>query len=179
MFLCPNYVFVTIRCMRYFKSIILIGKTLTGPLIVLSGLLALDTGCKPSMEKTDPIETMKNLQQSGELVVRFAKLEIDTAKLEEYKAFLKEGIETSIAREPGVLTMYAVQEEADPSKITVLEIYASDSAYQSHLATAHFQMYKTGTLEMVKSLELIDLDPTDVPYDSENPLYEFGYGLKY
>ncbi len=115
-------------------------------------------GCKPTTEQPAPIEIMRNLQQSGELIVRFAQLEIDTARLDEYKAFLKEGIETSIANEPGVLTMYAVQEEADPSKITVLEIYASDAAYQSHLATAHFQKYKTGTSEMVKSLELVDLD---------------------
>lgn len=116
-------------------------------------------GCEPSTEKPGPIEMMRNLQQRGELVVRFAQLEIDSARLEEYKAFLKEGIESSISNEPGVLTMYAVQEEADPSKIMVLEIYANDSAYQSHLATAHFQKYKTGTSEMVKSLELIDLDP--------------------
>lgn len=144
--------------MRYFKSIVPTWKTRTGPLIILSGLLMIGAGCKPTTEQPAPIEIMRNLQQSGELIVRFAQLEIDTARLDEYKAFLKEGIETSIANEPGVLTMYAVQEEADPSKITVLEIYASDAAYQSHLATAHFQKYKTGTSEMVKSLELVDLD---------------------
>ena len=93
------------------------------------------------------------------MVVRFAKLEIDSAQLDEYMVFLKEGIETSIATEPGVLTMYGMQEQEDPTKITMLEIYLNDSAYQSHLNTVHFQQYKTGTLEMVKSLELVDLNP--------------------
>lgn len=144
--------------MKYFRSVNLTGRIFIGLLIILSSLI-LSTGCEPAMEKSNPIETMKNLQQRDELVVRFAKLEIDSSKLEEYKAFLKEGIESSIHNEPGVLTMYAVQEEADPTKITVLEIYANEAAYQSHLATAHFQKYKTGTLEMVKSLDLIDLDP--------------------
>ena len=116
-------------------------------------------GCTSDQQTENPLQTIRALQQKGELVVRFAKLEIHESQLDEYMAFLKEGIETSIRTEPGVLTMYALQEEADPSKITVLEVYASDSAYQSHLATPHFQKYKTGTLDMVQSLELIDLNP--------------------
>jgi len=41
----------------------------------------------------------------------------------------------------------------------VVEVYASEEAYQSHLKTAHFLKYKNGTLQMVKSLELIDVVP--------------------
>lgn len=130
-------------------------RTLILPLIL--PLLAL--GCQTKNDMNHPIELIKDATIQEELVIRFAKLEIDSARLNEYLSFLKEGIETSIANEPGVLTMYAVQEEADPSKVTVLEIYASDSAYQSHLNTAHFLKYKKGTLDMVKSLELVDLDP--------------------
>lgn len=88
-----------------------------------------------------------------------ARLEIDSAQLDEYLMLLKEGIATSIATEPGVLTMYGVKERNDPTKITILEIYLNDSAYQTHLKTPHFKKYKSGTLEMVKSLELVDLDP--------------------
>jgi quinol monooxygenase YgiN len=49
-------------------------------------------------------------------------------------------------------------EKANPTRITILEIYASQEAYQSHLKTPHFLAYKTGTLRMVKSLELVDTE---------------------
>ncbi len=97
-------------------------------------------------------------QQSG-LVVRIAKLQIDSAQLENYKAALKEHAETAVRVEPGVLTLYAVYEKNNPTHVTVFEIYASQDAYKAHLQTAHFIKYKTTTKDMVKSLELIDTVP--------------------
>ena len=97
-------------------------------------------------------------QQNG-LVVRIAKLQIDSAQLENYKAALKEHAETAVPVEPGVLTLYAVYEKNNPTHVTVFEIYASQEAYQAHLKTAHFIKYKTSTKDMVKSLELIETVP--------------------
>jgi quinol monooxygenase YgiN len=97
-------------------------------------------------------------QQNG-LVVRIAKLQIDSAQLENYKAALKEHAETAVRVEPGVLTLYAVYEKNNPTHVTVFEIYASQEAYQTHIKTAHFLKYKTTTKDMVKSLELIETVP--------------------
>ncbi|WP_291207818.1 putative quinol monooxygenase [Dyadobacter sp.] len=99
------------------------------------------------------------LGQSKEWMVRMAKIEIDSAYLEPYKAAIREHTQAAIANEPGVLTLYAMYDKARPTHVTVLEIYASKDAYQAHLKTPHFQKYKAGTLKMVKSLELIDVDP--------------------
>jgi quinol monooxygenase YgiN len=98
-------------------------------------------------------------QQESKQMVRLAKLVIDSAQLKEYHAFLKEEIETSLRVEPGVLTLYAVSENARPTRITILEIYASREAYQAHIKTPHFLKYKNGTLSMVKSLELVETTP--------------------
>ncbi len=92
-------------------------------------------------------------------MVRLAKIQIDSAQLENYKAALKEEIETSVRLEPGVLTLYAVSEKASPTRITILEIYADTLAYKAHLQTPHFIKYKTSTKDMVKSLELVATDP--------------------
>ena len=97
-------------------------------------------------------------QQSG-LVVRIAKLQIDSTQLENYKAALKEHAETAVRVEPGVLTLYAVYEKNKPTHVTVFEIYASQEAYQAHLKTAHFIKYKTSTKDMVTSLELVETVP--------------------
>src|SRR5260370_17421971 len=87
-------------------------------------------------------------------MVRLAKLVIDPARLESYKALLKEEIEASVRLEPGVLTLYAVSEKENPSHITILEIYPNADAYKAHLQTPHFIKYKTGTKAMLNSLDL-------------------------
>lgn len=87
-------------------------------------------------------------------LVRIANLQIDAAQLDSYKAALKEEIETAVRVETGVLTLYAVSENNHPTHVTVFEIYASQDAYQAHLATPHFKKYKAATKDMVKSLEL-------------------------
>lgn len=97
--------------------------------------------------------------QKPEPLVRIAELEIDPAQLESYKAMLKEGIETAIRVEPGVLTLYAVAEKEHPTRIRIFETYASEEAYKSHLETPHFKKYKVGTQTMVKSLKLVETTP--------------------
>ena len=55
--------------------------------------------------------------------------------------------------------MYAVADKENPCNITILETYASQEAYKSHIASEHFQKYKQGTIHMVDSLLLDDVTP--------------------
>lgn len=91
--------------------------------------------------------------------VRLARIVVDAAQLETYKTFLREEIEMSIEKEPGVLTLYAVFEKDNPTHLTILEVYATEADYQAHLKTPHFLKYKNSTKEMVKELELVETDP--------------------
>ncbi len=97
--------------------------------------------------------------QDKNLLVRIAKLQIDSSHLQKYKVALREEIETSIRVEPDVLTLYAVAEKGNPSHITIFEIYSNAAAFKSHLETPHFKKYKATTQEMVKSLELMETVP--------------------
>jgi quinol monooxygenase YgiN len=90
-------------------------------------------------------------------VIRIAKIKIDEAYIDAYKAAVREQIETAVKIEPGVLTLYAVHDKQAPANVTVFEIYADTAAYQSHIQTAHFKKYKTSTAHMVKALELVDV----------------------
>jgi quinol monooxygenase YgiN len=92
-------------------------------------------------------------------MVRMAKIVVDLAQLEPYIVLLKEEIEASVRLEPGVLTLYAMSEKDNPTHITILEIYADSVAYKAHIQTPHFLKYKTGTKDMVKSLELVETVP--------------------
>lgn len=99
------------------------------------------------------------IAQNDKRVIRIAKIEIDPAQLENYKAALKEHAETAVRVEPGVLTLYGVADKDNPTHITVFEIYADSSAYKAHLQTPHFKKYKSITKDMIKSLQLMETDP--------------------
>ena len=101
----------------------------------------------------------KYFAQNNQPYVRIANIVIDSTQLDNYRAALKEHAEAAVKKEPGVLTLYAVYDKEQPTHVTVFEIYASISAYQSHIQTAHFLKYKTTVKDMVKSLVLTDVVP--------------------
>ncbi|MBK8505757.1 MAG: antibiotic biosynthesis monooxygenase [Saprospiraceae bacterium] len=97
------------------------------------------------------------------MMIRIAEIEIDSNHTQEYRTILKEESEASIRLEPGVICIYPMYQKNNPTQIRLLEIYSSGEAYKAHLKTPHFQKYKTTTLNMVKSLQLVDMtsiDPT-------------------
>ena len=98
---------------------------------------------------------------SETMIVRIAEIEVYPQYLEEYLEFANEVDRLSMEREPGVICLFPMQSAEDSTQIRILEIYASDTAYQSHLQTEHFQKYKQGTLHMVKSLKLPTMKPLD------------------
>lgn len=95
------------------------------------------------------------------MLVRIAEIEVYPQHLKEYLEFANEVDRLSVEREPGVICLFPMQSAEDSTQIRILEIYASEEAYQSHLQTRHFQTYKQGTLHMVKSLKLPAMKPLD------------------
>jgi predicted TIM-barrel fold metal-dependent hydrolase/quinol monooxygenase YgiN len=93
------------------------------------------------------------------MIVRIAEIEVYPQYLGEYLAAAAEIQQKSLVEEPGVVCLFPSQMKEDSCQIRILEIYASQEAYQHHIQTAHFQKYKQGTLHMVKSLKLNDLKP--------------------
>lgn len=94
-------------------------------------------------------------------IVRISEIEVFPEHLEAYlQAAAKVGSE-SVQKEPGVICIFPMRQQRNAFQIRILEIYASQAAYRSHIASAHFQAYKQGTLHMVKRLDLMDMDPLD------------------
>lgn len=93
------------------------------------------------------------------MIVRIAEIEVYPEYLKDYlKAARNVGSE-SVRKEPGVICIFPNQVRADETKIRIVEIYRNKEAYQHHLTTPHFQAYKQGMLHMVKSLNLLDIQP--------------------
>ena len=106
---------------------------------------------KPSAERHD----------ATQMLVRIAEIEVYPEYLTEYLAFANEVDRLSVELEPGVICLFPMQSAENPTLIRILDIYASEDAYQSHLKTDHFQRYKQGTLHMVKDLKLPAMKPLD------------------
>ena len=99
--------------------------------------------------------------QKNQMIVRISEIEIHRDSLSAYNAILKEEAEASVRLEPGVISIFPMYQQKDSTQIRILEIYASREAYQSHIKSPHFQHYKTATLSMVKSLQLMDMNAID------------------
>lgn len=100
--------------------------------------------------------------QQQEIMVRISEIEIHPEHLEKYKAILKDEAEASVRLEAGVIAIFPMFQKDNPTQVRILEMYKDQQAYQSHLKTEHFQKYKTGTLHMVKSLRLVDMEALDL-----------------
>ena len=109
------------------------------------------------MSQTKPVADNYN----GKMICRLAEIEVYPKYLTEYLSYANEVDRLSVEREPGVVCLFPMQSAEDSTRIRILEIYASEEAYQQHLKTEHFQKYKQGTLHMVKSLKLPTMKPLD------------------
>ena len=81
---------------------------------------------------------MNAMAQENHQMVRLAKITVDPIQLDKYNTALKEQMTTAVRVEPGVLTYYAVADKNEPSHITILEIYADTTAYQSSYRNPSF-----------------------------------------
>lgn len=134
--------------------------------LIIAALL-LSFSCVPE-EKINPEVDFEKM------MIRIAELEIAEEHLDSYLFELKKEAKASMDIENGVISIFPMYKEEHPTQITIVEIYADKKAYEAHLKTPHFKTYKTTTMEMVKSLKLIDMnavDPETMPliFEKLNP----------
>ena len=67
------------------------------------------------------------------MIVRIAEIEVYPEYLDEYLEYAGEVDRLSLEREPGVLCLFPMQSQDNPAHIRILEIYASQDAYNEHL----------------------------------------------
>ena len=104
-------------------------------------------------------ETCMKNELEGDMLVRISEIEVYPEYLQEYLTFATNVGAISVKEEPGVIAIFPMVQKRDSCQIRILEIYADQEAYKSHIASEHFQIYKQGTLHMVKSLDLVDMKP--------------------
>ncbi|MDO4214413.1 MAG: antibiotic biosynthesis monooxygenase [Bacteroidales bacterium] len=104
-----------------------------------------------------PMNHQQSIKPDSTMIVRISEIEVYPEFLKEYLEFAHNVGVASVREEPGVICIYPMQQLRNDCQIRILEIYASQEAYQQHIKTDHFLTYKQGTLHMVKSLDLVDM----------------------
>ena len=122
-------------------------------------IIAFAAVCLAACNKPEGKMTNDELRMTNELITRIAEVEVNEGYLEEYLAAAHNVGTKSVEVEPGVICIFPMQVKDSPNTIRILEIYRDDEAYQAHLQTPHFLEYKQGTLHMVKSLQLVAMEP--------------------
>jgi quinol monooxygenase YgiN len=117
-------------------------------------LIIFSISCRQNPQKGE-------IMNSDKMMIRIAEIEIKPEYLDEYLSILTEESKASVELEPGVIAIYPMYQQENPSQIRLLEIYADKQAYELHLQTPHFKHYKTKTLKMVNSLKLIEMNAID------------------
>lgn len=133
-------------------------------IILLTSILmmAMMTSCNDKKTAGSAIQQEElKVYDPQKMLVRLSVIEVYPEYLDEYLAAAATVGGESVKKEPGVICIYPSHLKSDKCQIRILEIYRDQEAYQSHIASEHFQTYKQGTLHMVKNLELIDMNPLD------------------
>lgn len=102
------------------------------------------------------IMSIDSQAQKANRMYRIANIKVDAKYLDQYLSALNEQMNNAIKLEKGVLSYTAVSDKKDPTLITILEVYASKEAYQSHIVSPHFKKYKETVKDWVLSLDLMD-----------------------
>lgn len=134
------------------------GSTPVGAVTVITVSEIADNSHITWLGKVSP-DVFNAAEQPHDMLVRISEIEVYPEYMEEYIRFALTVGATSVLEEPGVIAIYPMIQQRDSCQIRILEIYASQDAYRHHIGTEHFQIYKQGTLHMVKHLDLVDMYP--------------------
>jgi len=101
----------------------------------------------------------------------------------DFKGTKKDSILQLLNTVPTIVDIYldrpaVIPEISERAKGLLADFGASDAA----VLDVVFGKYKPGghlPIELPSSMEAVDNQKEDVPYDSKDPLYKFGYGLSY
>ena len=77
----------------------------------------------------------KDSFKPDDMVIRISEIEIYPEHLDAYISILKEESAASVRLEPGVISIFPMFQEENPSEIWILEIYSNKEAYEAHLQT--------------------------------------------
>lgn len=101
----------------------------------------------------------KKVQATAPSLTNLAMVEVKPQYNADFKRIVSQEMAQSLKAENSVLAMYAATYKNQPNKWLFFEIYADDTAYQTHRQTPHFQAYLKDTAAMLESKNFRTIQP--------------------
>ncbi|EJN93824.1 putative quinol monooxygenase [Streptococcus ratti] len=105
-------------------------------------------------------------------IFRLFKLGLDPSFEAQYTQVGRQNFKQSMALEAGTLAMFGAHVENSPLQKIVVERYASEAAYQAHVASSHFKSFAEMAKAAFISRQVINLEPAIFLQKSE-PMRNF------
>ncbi|MDW4499167.1 putative quinol monooxygenase [Sulfitobacter sp. D35] len=84
--------------------------------------------------------------------------EIVSDQIDAFLPLMKRQAETSLSEEEGCVTFDICRDGARPDVVFLYEIYADKAAFDSHLASAHFQEFDAAVRDLVTGKTIVCFD---------------------
>lgn len=101
----------------------------------------------------------KKVQQTAKTRTNLVIVEVKAEDNQKFTEIVTAEMAQSLKVEDGVIAMYASTYQDQPNKWLFFEIYADDTAYETHRQTPHFQDYLKQTEKMVLDKQIIEIAP--------------------
>lgn len=100
-------------------------------------------------------------------VINLHEMEIKAGKNGQYDEVARDNITRSLAEQPGTLAMYSLKHKENAHQAYMIEIYASEDAYQQHLSSEPYRSFITRAPDLIgqkKSTMLVPQFLGDKPF---------------
>lgn len=106
-------------------------------------------------EKPTPIR-VKHAERTP--IVHLVQVTLNHHAEQAFRRVVVDEMAQAMDKEPGVLAMYAASRKGQAETWYFVEIYADESAYETHRQTPHFQTYLKETASLVADKKLTEMD---------------------
>lgn len=106
-------------------------------------------------EKPMPIRVM-NAERAP--ILRMVQVTLNPDAAQAFRRIVVDEMKQAMAKESGVLAMYAATQKGQADAWYFVEIYADENAYTAHRQTPHFQSYLKETASLVADKKMTAMD---------------------
>ena len=94
-----------------------------------------------------------------DLQMRLFTLDWRLKDLEDLQEIGRQNFQSSIEKEEGALFMAMGAEKERPERTYVIEVYADENAYNTHVASQHFKTFATFVADHLQGRQVVNLTP--------------------
>lgn len=101
---------------------------------------------------------IRAMNADGAPILRMVQVTLNPDAVQAFRRIVVDEMKQAMAKEPGVLAMYAASKKGQADTWYFVEMYADENAYATHRQTPHFQTYLKETASMVADKTMMEMD---------------------